>query len=176
MHLSVDDEMCKSPFLSSSTLNSPAVWTHIRRLGFDDKPDYQAMLRSLDQPSRCSRFGHAASDSALTVHAANTLGLASAVLGAYAGSELRGAIELHFDGNRVCAEAAIVVDGPWRRRGVGWALLRAGMDWAADNQAKMIEMIIHRHNWPMRFLASKARAKLDLSFDQLKAEILVRNS
>ena len=66
-------------------------------------------------------------------------------------------------------EAALVVEPAWRRRGLGFALLRAAARLVPENGN--IRLIFTRDNWPMRKLADKAHARLDLVLDELCAEI-----
>jgi hypothetical protein len=45
------------------------------------------------------------------------------------------------------------------------------MQVAADSQTNTLRMIFSRHNWPMRKLASKARGKLDIIFDEISVDV-----
>jgi GNAT superfamily N-acetyltransferase len=139
----------------------------MQRLGREHRVELQDFLLRLDRDSRCRRFGHAASDDIVAAYAVTALEDAS-VIGVFVDEILRGALELY-----CCAphgsEAALVVDQNWRRRGLGWALLRAAV--AAVGEAQGIRLIFTRDNWPMRHLASKANARFDLVLDEICAEV-----
>jgi GNAT superfamily N-acetyltransferase len=96
---------------------------------------------------------------------------ASWILGAFPDDQLRGVVEIHGEGPQGFAEAAFVVEPQWRRRGLGWALLRAAIEVASDAQANSLRMIFCRHNWPMRKLASKAGGRLDVVLDELSVDV-----
>lgn len=133
--------------------------------------DIERMLMALDQVSRCARFGWAANDAALSLHAASAILNATTMFGVFVDRRLRGLLEI-YDGSSSCAtEVAIVVDQNWRRRGLGWMLLNAAMNWSNERNAGPMLFIFSRHNWPMRQLTSKASAKFDLVCDEVCAEI-----
>jgi GNAT superfamily N-acetyltransferase len=121
--------------------------------------------------ARSYRFGLAASDPYLTKYARDALDNASWILGAFPDDQLRGVVEIHGEGPQGFAEAAFVVEPQWRRRGLGWALLRAAIEVASDAQANSLRMIFCRHNWPMRKLASKAGGRLDVVLDELSVDV-----
>jgi GNAT superfamily N-acetyltransferase len=140
----------------------------LNRADFDDVEDF--FLR-LDRDSRCRRFGHAASDDVLRTHVAGAFNNASYLIGIFAQGELRGVLELYSCAPVPCAEAALVVEQGWRRRGFGWSLLRAAMEWAEGARESSLRLIFTRDNWPMRHLTSKANARVDLVLDEISAEI-----
>jgi GNAT superfamily N-acetyltransferase len=139
--------------------------------------DHAAALRrlfwSLDRVGRCRRFGAAVSDAGIAAYAEHALATAHWTAGAFVGGELRGVVELHASENPALAEAAFVVEAGWRRRGLAGALLTCARTFALDASYEAIRMIFSRHDWPMRALASKVGAKLDLLFDEIVAEVAV---
>jgi hypothetical protein len=52
-------------------------------------------------------------------------------------------------------------------------LLEAAKEWAAQSGVKTLRMVIARNNWPMRQLAGKAGARLDIDLDEIFADIAV---
>ena len=142
----------------------------VRTLTAGDLPEIQRMLTGLDPASRCSRFGWAANDASLKACAQDMLATASRIFGVVAERQLRGVLEI-YRAPSGCAEVTLVVDQRWRRRGFGWTLLSAAMDWADAADIDAIRLTFTRHNWPMRQLASKACAKFDIGLDEMSAEI-----
>ena len=80
-------------------------------------------------------------------------------------------MEIYSGGPGGYAEAAFVVEKKWRRRGLGWALLRAASQVAADAEMKTLRMIFSRHNWGMRKLAAKAGGRLDVILDAMVVDV-----
>jgi GNAT superfamily N-acetyltransferase len=143
----------------------------IKALQSDNLAEVQRFLASLDRLSRWSRFGHAANDSSLLTHAQNALGAGACSFGAYVDGELRGFVDLYCCAPQKFFEAGVVVHQDWRRRGLGWALLHAAIQWANQISASSLRLIFPRNNWPMRQLADKATARLDLVLDDMCADI-----
>jgi GNAT superfamily N-acetyltransferase len=143
----------------------------IRCLGGQHELELRRLFLSLEPAARCYRFGLAASDAYLTKYAKDALGNATSILGAFPDDRLRGVVEIHGEGPQAFAEAAFVVEPQWRRRGLGWALLRAAIEVASEAQANSLRMIFCRHNWPMRKLASKANGRLDVVLDELSVDV-----
>jgi GNAT superfamily N-acetyltransferase len=100
-----------------------------------------------------------------------SLATADWIVGAFIDEHLRGVVEVYDAGPHGYAEAAFVVEQDWRRRGVGWALLRAAMQMAADSKTHSLRVIFSRHNWAMRKLASKASGKFDMVLDEISVDI-----
>jgi GNAT superfamily N-acetyltransferase len=145
----------------------------IRYLGQPDENELRRVLLSLEPSARRSRFGQAASDNYLTSHAKSALANADWIIGVFIDESLRGVVELYKCGPHNYAEAAFVVEQEWRRRGLGWALLRAAASAAAQHNTHALRMIFSRHNWPMRKLADKAKARFDLVLDEISADIAI---
>ena len=159
---------------SQSPLQDATRSASIHVLAETDRCDIEELLVSLDLDSRCSRFGYAASDAALITHSRSALQNACSTLGILTNDKLLGLAEI-YRRDDAHYEVSLVVERPSRRRGHGWRLLRSSMHWAQKANATSLQMIFHRHNWAMRKLAAKARAKLDLSLDELNAEIWISN-
>jgi GNAT superfamily N-acetyltransferase len=68
-------------------------------------------------------------------------------------------------------EAELFVDPKWRRQGIGTLLLEAAVDWALLCKARSLRFVCARTDWPMRRLAEKFGARLDLAFGQIIADI-----
>jgi GNAT superfamily N-acetyltransferase len=143
----------------------------IKTLHSDNLAEIQRFFASLDRRSRWSRFGHAANDSSLLTHAQNALGAGACSFGAYVDGQLRGFVDLYCCAPQKFFEAGVVVHQDWRRRGLGWALLHAAIQWVNQTSASSLRLIFPRSNWPMRQLASKANARLDLVLDDICADI-----
>ena len=86
-------------------------------------------------------FGQAASDAALANHAKCALANADWIVGAFLEDRLQGVVEIYSGGPGDGAEAAFVVERESRRQGLGWALLRAAMEIAANAEKKTLRMI-----------------------------------
>jgi GNAT superfamily N-acetyltransferase len=69
------------------------------------------------------------------------------------------------------AEVTLFVDEEWRRRGIGSTLLKETMVWARCGGATTLRFVCDRSDWPMRHLAERFGARLDLVFGQLVADI-----
>jgi GNAT superfamily N-acetyltransferase len=143
----------------------------VRKLNVDYLADIRQLLRGLDQPSRCARFGWASNDAAIDAHAENAVANASNILGVFVDRQLRGVLEIYHGSASNPAEVALIVAQDWRRRGLGWMLLQAAMHWAAEADAGTMRLIFSRHNWPMRQLTAKAAARFDIVLDEICAEI-----
>ncbi len=154
----------------------PACGTvDIRPLTESHLGDFERLLQSLDRDARCARFGYAASDARLAAHAKAAMTNARGVHGAFCGSELLGLSESYDTGALGTLgsshEVALAVAEPWRRCGLGWRLLHGAMEHAREAQARSVQLLFGRHDWPMRRLATRACARFDLSFDIIVARI-----
>jgi GNAT superfamily N-acetyltransferase len=145
----------------------------IARLGAEHEGQLAQLLVSLDRPSRVNRFGHPASDACVTAYARQALSTAVFVAGVVADGRLVGVVEVFEATGGGIAEVAFAVHGEWRRRGLCSALLEAARRWAGEAGIAMLRMVIARGNWPMRQLANKAGARLDIDLDEIFADIAV---
>jgi GNAT superfamily N-acetyltransferase len=73
-------------------------------------------------------------------------------------------------------EVAFLVEQLWRRRGLGATLLQAAIRWAAKSDQIVLRRVFSATNWPMRKLANNARARVDLAFDEILADIAITPS
>jgi GNAT superfamily N-acetyltransferase len=170
---------------------SPSYCPSIIRLGPQHETDLARLLLTLDEASRVSRFACAAGDAALIDHSRRALTTSTWIAGLFADDHLRGVVEVYDIGRAALAseasgqrgnsivrapgmvEAAFLVEHDWRRRGFGTALLKAAMQWAGEAERIMLRMLFSRCNWPMRKLASKVDARLDLAFDEIAADVAI---
>ena len=134
----------------------------ITQLGARHEASFRDLLLKLDKPSRSIRFNGTVSDDCLVRHSRCAFSDAAWIAGALVDEGLRGAVEVCDIGGSRAVEAAFVVEQEWRRRGLGSALLKAAIQWAAKTDRVMLRMVFSRCNWPMRKLASNAQARLDL--------------
>ena len=142
-------------------------------LGPQHQGDVARLLLDLDSASRVSRFNCAVCDAVLIRHSQQALMATCWVAGIFIGDDLRGIVEAYEMNPHGLIELAFVVDRTWRRRRLGTALLEAAVQWAAESDRVLLRMVFSTNNWPMRKLASRARARLDLAFDQVVADIPV---
>ena len=146
------------------------------RLGLEHEVQLSQLLVSLDQASRVNRFGHAAGDACVQAYAKSALATATFMAGRFIDGTLVGVVEVFVDGGDGLAEVAFAVHGDWRRCGVCSALLEAAKEWAAQSGVKTLRMVIARNNWPMRQLADKAGARLDIDLNEIVADIAVSSA
>jgi GNAT superfamily N-acetyltransferase len=142
-------------------------------LGPQHQGDVTRLLLDLDPASRVGRFDYAVCDAVLIRHSQQALMATCWLAGIFIGDDLRGIVEAYEMNPSGLVELAFLVDRTWRRRRLGTALLEAAMQWAAESDRVLLRMVFSTNNWPMRKLASSARARLDLAFDQVVADIPV---
>ena len=140
-------------------------------VNFEQRAEFQRTLFNIDQPSRCNTFEWAATGSNGIDHSSRALPDRSRLLGAFVDGQLQGLLEFCRAGVPGHSEVALVVAPHWRRKGLGWALLRDAMRLGLQTHARSIRMIFPRTNWPMRKIARKANAQLDLVLDQIHAVV-----
>jgi GNAT superfamily N-acetyltransferase len=158
---------------ATATTTAPSGYrTRIKPLGPQHETDLLAVFLDLDRPCRVSRFAYAASDHFLIQHSQRALSSAAWIAGAFVDETLRGVVEV-YDAAAGAVETAFLVERDWRRRGLGTALMRAAMQWARENDRPTLRMMFSRGNWPMRKLATNAQARLDLSLDEICADVVV---
>jgi RimJ/RimL family protein N-acetyltransferase len=138
-------------------------WPEIRELDPANDAELRRMLVRLDAPAR-HRLTHPAS---------NAHQHPFGMIGIYVEHTLAGVLAFYHCARPGQADVALVIDTPWRRRGLGWALLTAAMGWAANEKASHLRLIFSRRNWAMRRLARKANARLDLLMDEICADIAI---
>ncbi len=155
--------------VSTPPTNDPGPRT--RRLDHEQLGELEDFLVGLDQETRCRRFGYSQTDEALRIYARKAITLATCVIGVEVAGELRGVLELYAGGPASWAEVALVVEKSWRQRGLGWAMLSEAGRSADTAGMQTLRLIFSRDNWPMRKLASKAQARIDLDLDEICADI-----
>jgi GNAT superfamily N-acetyltransferase len=156
-----------------ATTTAPSRYrTRIKRLGPQHETDLLALFLDLDQPCRVSRFAYAASDQFLIQHSRHALTSAAWIAGAFVDETLRGVVEA-YDAAAGAVETAFLVERDWRRRGLGSALMQAAIQWALENDRHTLRLMFSRGNWPMRKLATNAQARIDLSLDEICADVAV---
>ena len=145
----------------------------IQSLDFSHCTHFQRILSGLDQSPLRHRVGPLTRDDCLNEHANRALATAPRIFGVFVGESLQGTLELYDGEAPGHVDVTLVVERPWRNRGLGWALLGAAMEWVRHSETRAIRMIFSRNNWPMRALAHRANAQLSLAFDEISACINV---
>jgi GNAT superfamily N-acetyltransferase len=166
--------VCAEAFkLLPALLDAANSRSRVCRLGREHEADLAKLLKQLDRPSRISRFGQAASDACIEAYAKRALATAAFMAGVFVEDALVGVVEVFDAGSDGMAEIAFAVDADWRRLGFGTALLATAAQWARCSRVRILRMVISRNNWPMRHLAAKAGARLDLALDEIHADVAV---
>jgi GNAT superfamily N-acetyltransferase len=145
----------------------------IQSLDFRHRTHLQRILSGLEQSSLRHRVGPLARDDCPNERANWALATTSRIFGVFVGESLQGMLKLHDSEAAGHVDVTLVVERPWRNKGLGWALLGAAMQWVRRSETRTIRMIFSRNNWPMRALAHKANAQLTLVFDEICASITV---
>jgi GNAT superfamily N-acetyltransferase len=91
--------------------------------------------------------------------------------GVYLADELTSLVRVRDGALEGYVETTLFVDAKWRRKGIGTLLLKAAMEWALLHQASALRLVCSRTDWPMRHLAEKFGARLDLVLGQIVADI-----
>ena len=150
-----------------------AAGLRIQALDFSHCTHFQRILSGLDQSPLRHRVGPLTRDDCLNEHANRALATAPRIFGVFVGESLQGILELYDGEAPGHVDVTLVVERPWRNKGLGWALLGAAMEWVRHSETRAIRMVFSRNNWPMRALAHKANARLTLAFDEICASITV---
>jgi GNAT superfamily N-acetyltransferase len=163
IHLDTDERY------SSTSFDVPAI----RPLIGNDHDELCRVFLCLDAAGRHSRFGHAASDNFLARHCQHAMTHAVCIAGAFIDGRIRGVAEVYGAFPNDYVEAAFVVEKDWRRQGLGWALLCATAQIAADSKAAKLRLIFSRHDWAMRRLAAKSGGRLDFILGEMCVDLPV---
>lgn len=91
--------------------------------------------------------------------------------GACVADQLTGFIQVRDASFEGPVATTLYVDAGWRRQGIGTLLLAAAIDWAASQRANALRLTCERSDWPMRHLARKFGARLDLVLGQIVADV-----
>jgi len=157
----------------SGAKSSRLATARIVQLGQEHATAFQLFLLDLDDTSRAGFFARPVNDDDLLHHAAQARSTAAWMGGALVEGQLRGVIALHDAETGGSISAALAVDSGWRDRGLGSALLGAALGWARASGRRELRMGFSRLNWPMRRLAAKAGARLDLVLGEVVAAVAV---
>jgi GNAT superfamily N-acetyltransferase len=146
-------------------------------LGSCDEANLVSLLLRLDQQSRVDRFGAVTSNAALAARARHALADADLISAVVLETGLCAVAETYKLGSRApgVAEAAFVVDPPWRRRGIATALLRACLAWERGSGIETLRMVFSRSNWAMWKLATKSTASFNILDEEISADLCVGN-
>ena len=149
----------------------PLPQPQIRRLSHHHEADLCDLLLGLDGPSRASRFSGTMKEASLIQYAHSAVSSATFIAGAYIDGRIRGVVEIYDSAGGDFSEAAFVVHQDWRRRGIGFALLQVAQKWCTESRRSTLRMVFERCNMPMRKLANKAAAQIDLLMDEIVADV-----
>ena len=143
----------------------------VRRVLPSEMDGLLAHLLRLDPESRHDRFGMPASDEFLAQYADRVAGLDDLIYGFFVDGELRGAGELRGLGpsgpeHWRAAEVAFSVERPWRRLGVGEALMGRMVRAARNRRAATLYMSCLTRNEAMQRLARKFSAELTFEYGE----------
>jgi RimJ/RimL family protein N-acetyltransferase len=151
---------------------------HFRHLWPSDRQAFLDHLKRLDAPSRYDRFGGVVSDAFLERYAANSFHHDDVVYGGFidgvlhAAGELRAISPSFGFADHGTAEAALSVETPHRRRGIGGALLARVMRAATNRGVNRVQVFCLAHNEAMQALARKVEAQLRLEHETVAGDLL----
>jgi GNAT superfamily N-acetyltransferase len=94
--------------------------------------------------------------------------------GAFSGEIFVGVIRCQLIDIPGVAETSLFVVEPWRRRGIGVALLQTTEVWTRERGCNALRIHCLRSNWSMRAFLEKVGARLDLVVGQIVAEIRIK--
>jgi GNAT superfamily N-acetyltransferase len=156
----------------------------IRRLWLSDKEAFRDHLVSLDPRSRHLRFGGGVSDEFLVRYAENCFGKGDLLYGAFVDGKMVGAAELRSNqaiwseqapfGRHIHAEAAVSVDGGYRRRGIGEKLFKRILRAATNHGVETLEIVCLPENVGMQNLARKFSAHFTFEANWLASRLTAR--
>lgn len=126
----------------------PKGWS-ARVLGPADLEAYLGHLQRLDGPARALRFSAGVDDPFILSHCLNRVLRASALIGGYVDGELRGAAEIDLDDDKTEGEPALSVEKPYRRKGLGRAMLTLAIERARLSGVGALRFDVARANAAM---------------------------
>jgi GNAT superfamily N-acetyltransferase len=135
----------------------PAGWS-VRVLGPADLEAYLGHLSRLDGPARALRFSAGVDDTFILSHCLHRVLRASALIGGYVDGELRGAAEIDLDDDKTEGEPALSVEKPYRRKGLGGAMLRLAIERARATGVGALRFDVARDNAAMLKLVASTGA------------------
>jgi GNAT superfamily N-acetyltransferase len=133
---------------SSTGSALPKGWS-VRVLGPADLEAYLGHLTRLDGPARALRFSAGVDDSFVLSHCLSRVLTSSCLIGGYVDGVLRGAAEVDFDAEQTEGEPALSVEKPYRRKGLGGAMLRLAIAQARDVGVGALRFDVNRGNVAM---------------------------
>jgi GNAT superfamily N-acetyltransferase len=139
----------------------------VRPLGPRNEPAVQGLLRRCGQSSR----NPVTRQMILDLISQSTEPAITWTAGLFVANELTGVTRASVASREGHVEAMLFVDEEWRRQGIGSMLLRETVDWSRRCDATALRLVCDRTDWPMRHLAEKFGARLDLVFGQIVADI-----
>lgn len=144
----------------------------IRRLWPVDQSKLADHFHRLDAETRRLRFGGHVADDFVDDYADRLLSADAIVFGAFLDGELRGVAELRgvWDSSR-SAEVALLVEPDWQEGGIGEALFNRLLAAAQNRRLKSLHMLCLRENGPMRALAKKHHASLEIDASNIEATL-----
>jgi hypothetical protein len=145
-------------------------------VNFGQSADFQRTLFNIDLSSPCNTFEWAVPNSNGIDHSSRPPSPRPQLLGAFVEGQIQGLLEFRRAGVPGHSEVVLVVAPHWRRKGLGWALLRGAMRFGLQTHARSLQMTFPRTNWPMRKIARKANAQLDLILDQIHAVVALTST
>src|SRR5262249_251052 len=104
-------------------------------------------------------------------YAKSAVATATFIAGTFVADTLVGVVEVFAAGRDGVVEVAFAGHSDWGPRGLCSALMEAAKQWAAPFGVQTLGMGNAGNNWPMRQLAHKAGARLDLDLDEIYADI-----
>jgi GNAT superfamily N-acetyltransferase len=143
----------------------------ICRLDAGHLPAIGRFLSDLDHETWLLRFGEPLADTAFDVQAIDILRNAALVLGIFSDRGLRGMAGLYPCTTPGTLELRLVVERKARRQGRGWRLMSASLRHASHIGARRYEFAYSGDDWPMRRIAHKVSATIDLVFGTYRAFI-----
>ena len=121
----------------------------VRLLGPTDLEAYLAHLSRLDGPARALRFSAGVDDHFLLSHCLSRILSSCILVGGFAQGTLRGAVEIDMDDELMEGEPGLSVEKPYRRKGLGGAMLRLAIAEARAAGAGALRFDVERGNTAM---------------------------
>lgn len=143
---------------SSTGASLPKGWS-VRVLGPADLEAYLGHLTRLDGPARALRFSAGVDDSFVLSHCLSRVLTSSCLIGGYVDGVLRGATEIDVDADQSEGEPALSVEKPYRRKGLGGAMLRLAIAQARDVGIGALRFDVARDNTAMIKLVEASGAQ-----------------
>jgi GNAT superfamily N-acetyltransferase len=158
-----------NPALPAATASALPIPGRFRSLWWWERPALRAHYGRLSPQDRSLRFHGGMSDEALHRIVEAPMGRDRQVIGWFHEGVLRGVAELCFtDG---AAEAAFSVEAPWRRLGVGRALMERALRRAAARGLDEVSVLTNRSNRGMMRLARAYDADFEAEWNEVEGRV-----